>query len=71
MNLSGDNNNDEITKGADGMNNTAYAILDMDLIRSKKTKYISSEEALKDVVPIEWTDEVLSGKKKVELTLEK
>lgn len=28
---------------------------------------ISSEEALKDVVPIPWSEEVLSGKKKVEI----
>jgi hypothetical protein len=30
-----------------------------------KTNYISSEEALKDVVPFNWSKEVLSGEKKL------
>jgi hypothetical protein len=30
--------------------------------------FISTEEALKDVTPIEWSDDVLSGKKKVTVT---
>lgn len=37
-----------------------------EILRSnKKHKIISSEEALKDVVPINWSNDVLSGKKKV------
>ena len=32
---------------------------------SKVRKTISNEEAFKDIIPIEWSDDVLSGKKKV------
>ena len=31
----------------------------------KNAKIISSEESLKDIVPINWSEEVLSGNKKV------
>ena len=42
--------------------------LNMEKINSRITKIVSSEEALRDVVPIDWSDEVLSGKKKVTIT---
>ena len=35
------------------------------------TKAISLEDALKDVEPMEWPEEVLSGKKKVIITRRK
>ena len=31
----------------------------------KSSKFVSSKEALADVVPMDWSDDVLSGKKKV------
>lgn len=31
----------------------------------RRDKIISSKEALKDVIPIEWSEDVLSGEKKV------
>lgn len=36
-----------------------------DLLYDRHSKVISSDEALKDVIPIEWSEDVLSGKKKV------
>lgn len=45
-----------------------YATLDLQALSRKKGKFISSEEALKDVVPIDWGDEVLRGEKKVTIT---
>lgn len=39
--------------------------LDMDKIKKKKSIIVSSEIALADVEPIQWSDDVLSGKKKV------
>jgi hypothetical protein len=39
--------------------------LDMNKLNSRITKVVPIEEALKDVTPIEWPDEVLSGGKKL------
>lgn len=39
--------------------------LDLSKLNSKKSIIISTKDALKDVTPINWSDEVLSGKKKV------
>lgn len=33
-------------------------------IQNRMTKNISTEQSLKNVTPIKWSDEVLSGKKK-------
>lgn len=35
------------------------------VLRSKPIKIVSSEEALKDVTPIDWGDDVINGKRKV------
>ena len=37
--------------------------LDLEKLKGRITKVISTEEALKDVEPMEWPKEVLSGKK--------
>lgn len=37
------------------------------LRKEKNTIIVSSKEALKDVSPIEWSKEVISGDKKVEI----
>ena len=36
-----------------------------ELKRKQKSRVITSEEALEDIVPFEWTEEVLNGDKKV------
>ena len=46
-------------------NNQIYRRLDFSKISSRNTKVVSSEEALKDVKPIEWSEDVLNGKRKV------
>jgi len=61
-----------LEKGDDYMNaamtnNGKYNSLDLKILRSKKSSTISYEESLKDVEPIDWSDEVLSEKKKVTL----
>ena len=38
-----------------------------ELIEKKDTRVISSEEALKDVKKIDWSEEVLNGNSKVEV----
>lgn len=35
------------------------------VLRSKPAKFVSTEEALKDIVPIDWPDDVLNGTRKV------
>jgi len=39
-----------------------------DMIEGKEHTFVSMEEALKDVEPIQWSDDVLSGKKKVTIS---
>ena len=39
------------------------------LRKNKKTKIISLKESLKDVEPINWSEEVVNGDKKVNITI--
>lgn len=39
-----------------------------DILKNKKRKVISTEESLKDVTPIEWSEEVIKGDKKINIT---
>ncbi len=50
---------------------TSYAALDLVGLAQKKGRIVSSEEALKEVESPSWSDEVLSGKKKVTIDLRK
>lgn len=45
--------------------NYDYPDLDDEIIKRNSSHIISYEEAVKDVIPFAWTDEVLSGQKKV------
>ena len=45
-----------------------YNTLDLCALMGKKSKIVSSEEALKNTKPIEWDDDVIQGKKKVLVT---
>lgn len=56
--------------GDDSMGNAVInrSVLDLNALMSKKSKIVSSKEALKDVKPIDWSDEVLRGEKKVTAT---
>ena len=48
-----------------------YRKLNLEKIESRITKAMSTEEALKDVEPIEWSNEVMSGQQKVTITRRK
>lgn len=39
--------------------------LDLEKIKEKLGKPISSKDALKDITPIKWSKDVLEGKKKI------
>ncbi len=45
-----------------------YRKLDFSKIKDRIVSTISSDEALEDIVPIQWSDEVTSGEKKVVIT---
>jgi len=38
-----------------------------DILNNKKSTIVSTKEALKDIEPINWSEDVLSGKRKVEV----
>lgn len=42
-----------------------YNTLDLQAVLSKKSKIVSSEEALREVVPVSWSDDVMQSQKKV------
>lgn len=48
-----------------------YRRLDMSKLKDRKIGTMSSEEALKDIIPINWSEDVLSGKKKVIISRQK
>lgn len=41
--------------------------LDFSKLSGRKSKIVSSEEAVKDVTPINWSKDVLSGDKKINI----
>ena len=45
-----------------------YPALDMNMIKSKQRKTISSKDALQDITPIEWGDDVTAGRVKIYVT---
>ena len=47
------------------MNNTDYKPLDLKKLKDKKHVATSTEDALKDITPIKWDDEVANGNKRV------
>ena len=42
-----------------------YNALDLQAVLSKKSKIVSSEEALREVEPVSWSDDVMQSQKKV------
>ena len=50
------------------LTNAIHAKLDVSNLQERKHTTISSEEALKEITPIEWSDEVLEGKKEVTIS---
>ena len=47
------------------VDNTNYKPIDTNILNEKESIVVSSECALKDVIPINWDDKVVSGEKKV------
>lgn len=52
------------------MSNQQYKKLDMSKLKFREHSIISTEEALKDVTPIDWPEDVLNGDKKVIISKE-
>ena len=49
------------------MGSASSRYLDLNKIRNDSQKIMSTEESLKDVLPIDWNEDVLNGKLKVEI----
>jgi len=45
--------------------------LNLDKLKNRKHIDISSEEALKDIIPFNWSKDVLEGKKKITININK
>lgn len=60
-------------QGDDAMSNSrmSYATLDLNALGKKNVKIVSSKDALKDVIPIAWGEDVLQGREKVIVAEEK
>lgn len=53
------------------MNRSNFKSLNLSKLQNKKSIIISSKEALKDVTPIDWNQEALTGKKKIVINCNK
>ncbi len=65
-------NKDKKAKEDDVMNANALQRrrLDFSKISNRIVGTLSSEEALKDITPMQWSEDILSGKKKAIITKE-
>ena len=45
--------------------NATYNTLDLQTLMLKKAKTVSSEEALREVEPVQWNEEVMQSQQKV------
>ena len=61
----------QIIAGGVVMEKPTYKPLDLGRIKDKNSVLVSTEEALKDVTPIEWDEDVLNGNKRVVLVPKK
>jgi len=53
------------------MEKPTYKPLDIGKIKDKERVFVSTEEALKDIIPIEWDTEVMNKNKRVVLVEKK
>lgn len=54
----------KLKRRGNGMMNLKFKSLDLSKLNGKAT-IVSSEKALEDIIPINWSKDVLSGKKKI------
>lgn len=66
------NKENDIQNDKEGLNMNAtvqeYGYLDLPKLRTRISKTLSTEEALQDVTPINWSNDVVSGEKKVQIS---
>ena len=62
--------NAQMKIGDDAMSNAVvnYNALNLGTLMKKKGRIVSSEEALRNVKPIEWGEDVLRGERKITVT---
>lgn len=66
------NKENDVQNDKEGLNMNAtvqeYGYLDLSKLRTRISKTLSTEEALQDVTPINWSNDVVSGEKKVQIS---
>lgn len=66
------NKESDVRNDKEGLNMNAavqeYGYLDLSKLRTRISKTLSTEEALQDVTPINWSNDVVSGEKKVQIS---
>ncbi len=65
------NSEEIIDIGGVTMDNKAYKPLNMKMLNSKKSTIVSSQDALKDITPINWSEDVVLGRKKITVSVNK
>ncbi len=53
-----------LKRGGNDMMNKKFKSLNLSKLNGKKSTIVSSKKALEDITPINWSSDVLSGKKK-------
>ena len=64
------NKNRKLSPIYNPMSNQQYKKLNMSKLKFREHSIMSTEEALKDVTPIDWPEDVLNGDKKVIISKE-
>lgn len=47
------------------MENKQYQSLNMEKFNAKKSIFVSSQKSLEDIIPFNWSNDVLKGKRKL------
>lgn len=55
----------KLRRGDNAMTTKSFKSLNISLLNSKKSSIISSKDSLKDISPINWSKDVLDGKRKI------
>lgn len=55
----------KLKRRGNAMATKSFKSLNVNILHSKKSSIISSKDSLKDISPINWSKDVLEGKKKI------
>ena len=55
----------KLKRRGNAMTTKSFKSLNVNMLHSKKSSIMSSKDSLKDISPINWSKDVLEGKKKI------